>query len=1192
MHIKQAIIRGFKTYRDQTKAEPFHPGSNVIVGFNGSGKSNFFNAILFVLSDQYGVLRADVRKGLLHEGSGTAVVSAFVELIFDNSDSRLPVEGKEVAIRRFIDAKKDGYMLDGKAVTRAEIMSLLETAGFSKSNPYYIVQQGKVAELTLMSDRARLDLLREVAGTKVYDERRAQALKVMEECRVRRAKIGESLAFITQRIQELEAEQKELMVFQSLSTRKKCMEYVLTELEWQGSLQRLDELQEKHTEALSDCARVQNSVSDVRDELSEAELAFQKAQDEATKLRSERSELESKYAEITEQQSQADNSTHELEGRVSQSTKSKVQQKEEQARLKKQLAKAEQELEAARKKAAKAASDRMAVERDAARLTEQKDQLLGRQDRSGKFSSVSERNKALQKEIDEVKLNLARKENNLKQAQKEIGELQKSGSQSTDAEERELVSLEKEASTKQKLVSDISENVETISEKLRAARSTKKTKESQVSECHGKLTQAEAKLARLIDMGTRDGLEIAKQFAEKVGKDKVRGTLLENITVQPQYALCAEIVAGAALFNVLCSDDDIGQKLIQQVRASGRAKVMVTPLNQLRNRSPSYPPKDKAVPLVDVIECEKWALPAVMQVFGSTVVCKNMDLANEVSRQYGVNAITFDGDQARVAGTMRGGYTDPSRYQRVPLQREINEATKALRPLEAEVAKASEQETKLMQNQESLRSKLDSATQDRNVARSKLAAVNARKQEKENRAGNASKALLGMRSQEDRLKVDVQCLKDRVSMLTSEMKTKQISGLTEAESSKLEQLNVQLKSANAKLDSERDKSVEVEGSVKQIEANIERNLRPALQRVEQEMYQEVTEDVQHEARAARRKLVELTEEVNQVQTELSAATKRETDLASLAREAKTKVDAAATREAALQHELAQVNSRAEEISSEIEKTRSRRAEADVKMRSLTSVPAEVNEFRKLKKNQLLKDLAKANKQFEKYQHVNKKAIDQYQSFKEQREHLVQRQEQVDKGEESVHELMKKLDDDKDIAIQNTFTQMSKSFTEVFQEIVRGGNATMELVKAADATAEDLEEEGGVSDKWAGVHISVSFTGQKKSFLAMSQLSGGQKTVVALSIIFAIQRCDPAPFYLFDEIDAALDPQYRTALAHLVAKEAQKSQLVLTTFRPELITKCDKFYRVSQTNRQSRIDVVPREVAQELIAEQTRIEKIQ
>jgi structural maintenance of chromosome 3 (chondroitin sulfate proteoglycan 6) len=355
----------------------------------------------------------------------------------------------------------------------------------------------------------------------------------------------------------------------------------------------------------------------------------------------------------------------------------------------------------------------------------------------------------------------------------------------------------------------------------------------------------------------------------------------------------------------------------------------------------------------------------------------------------------------------------------------------------------------------------------------------------------------------------------------------------------------------------------------------------------------VTEDVQQEARAARRRLNELTEEVNQVQKELSAATKRETELASHARDAKAKVDAASTREAALQHELAQVNGRSEEISAEIEKTRARRSDADVKMRSLTSVPADVDEIRKLKKNQLLKDLAKAPKQFEKYQHVNKKAIDQYQSFKEQQEHLVQRLESVDRGEAAVHKLVKKLDDDKDIAIQNTFTQMAKSFSEVFGEIVRGGNATMELVKAADAAADELEEEtGGVSDKWAGVHISVSFTGQKKSFLAMNQLSGGQKTVVALSIIFSIQRCDPATFYLFDEIDAALDPQYRTALAHLVAKEAKKSQLILTTFRPELITKCDKFYRVSQTNRQSRIDVVPRDVAQELIAEQTRIEKIQ
>ena len=158
MFIKQVIIQGFKSYREQTVIEPFDPGHNVVVGRNGSGKSNFFYAIQFVLSDEYSHLRPEQRqviiyssvvlmitkylsKALLHEGTGPRVISAYVEIIFDNSDGRLPIDKDEVFLRRVIGSKKDNYFLNKKMVPRSEVMNLLESAGFSRANPYYIVKK-------------------------------------------------------------------------------------------------------------------------------------------------------------------------------------------------------------------------------------------------------------------------------------------------------------------------------------------------------------------------------------------------------------------------------------------------------------------------------------------------------------------------------------------------------------------------------------------------------------------------------------------------------------------------------------------------------------------------------------------------------------------------------------------------------------------------------------------------------------------------------------------------------------------------------------------------------------------------------------------------------------------------------------------------------------------------------------------
>ncbi len=132
-----------------------------------------------LLAPKFASLRQEDRQHLLHEGAGSSVMAAYVEIVFDNSDGRLSVETDEVILRRTVGLKKDEYFLNRKRVLKTEIQSLLESAGFSKSNPYYIVQQGKVSNLCVMKDKDRLNLLKEIAGTTVYEERRQESLQLI-----------------------------------------------------------------------------------------------------------------------------------------------------------------------------------------------------------------------------------------------------------------------------------------------------------------------------------------------------------------------------------------------------------------------------------------------------------------------------------------------------------------------------------------------------------------------------------------------------------------------------------------------------------------------------------------------------------------------------------------------------------------------------------------------------------------------------------------------------------------------------------------------------------------------------------------------------------------------------------------------------------------------------------------------------
>ncbi|EEC72426.1 hypothetical protein OsI_05744 [Oryza sativa Indica Group] len=209
-----------------------------------------------------------------------------------------------------------------------------------------------------------------------------------------------------------------------------------------------------------------------------------------------------------------------------------------------------------------------------------------------------------------------------------------------------------------------------------------------------------------------------------------------------------------------------------------------------------------------------------------------------------------------------------------------------------------------------------------------------------------------------------------------------------------------------------------------------------------------------------------------------------------------------------------------------------------------------------------------NEQLQQFRHVKKKPLDCV-NFTEQREQLERRRAELDAGDQKIRELVSILDQRKDESIERTFKGVARHFREVFSELVQGGHGHLVMMKKK-FLREVLE-------------FQVSFTGQGET-QSMKQLSGGQKTVVALTLIFAIQRCDPAPFYLFDEIDAALDTQYRTAVGNMIRRlsDMADTQFIATTFRPEIVKVADKIYGVTYKNRVSYINVVSKEQALDFI----------
>jgi structural maintenance of chromosome 3 (chondroitin sulfate proteoglycan 6) len=183
-------------------------------------------------------------------------------------------------------------------------------------------------------------------------------------------------------------------------------------------------------------------------------------------------------------------------------------------------------------------------------------------------------------------------------------------------------------------------------------------------------------------------------------------------------------------------------------------------------------------------------------------------------------------------------------------------------------------------------------------------------------------------------------------------------------------------------------------------------------------------------------------------------------------------------------------------------------------------------------------------------------------------------------------LISTLDQRKNEAIEQTFSQVAKYFAEVWKRLVPEGDAELVMLQRELDDETQSQNQNGI-EQYTGIALNVCFIpGQK---LRMSQLSGGQKSLVALTLIFAIQKCDPAPFYLFDEIDAALDTQYRTAVAEMIHELSENAQFITTTFRPELLVHASKFYGVTFAQKVSKIQSIARDHAQQFVENQAAVQ---
>jgi len=335
------------------------------------------------------------------EGTGSAVMSAFVEIIFDNSDDRFPTGKPELILRRTIGMKKDEYTLDRKNATKSDVMNLLESAGFSRSNPYYIVPQGRVTALTNMKDAERLNLLKEVAGTQVYEARRTESLKIMTETNNKREKIDELLNYIKERLTELEEEKEELRDYQEKDKDRRCLQYTVDHREQVAIANELDNLEEQRQTGADDTDDRQARFIQGEKDLAEINAEVSELKQQVDFLRVDKKQFEDERKETAKHKAKIELEVKSLSDGQSAAQQAKEQYSSGLQTLQESIKEHEQELAEMAPEYSKRQQEEAATKSELDNAESTRQRLYAKQGRNARFRNKRERDEWLRKEIDD-----------------------------------------------------------------------------------------------------------------------------------------------------------------------------------------------------------------------------------------------------------------------------------------------------------------------------------------------------------------------------------------------------------------------------------------------------------------------------------------------------------------------------------------------------------------------------------------------------------------------------------------------------------------------------------------------------------------------------------------------------------------------------------------------------------------------
>ena len=1169
MYLKNIEVQGFKSFAQKINFE-FHNGITGIVGPNGSGKSNVGDAVRWVLGEQSAKqLRGGNMQDVIFSGTELRKPLSFasVAITLDNSDHKLPVDFEEVTVtRRLYRSGESEYRINGSSCRLKDINEMFYDTGIGKEG-YSIIGQGQIDKILSGKPEERRELFDEAAGIVKFKRRKNTTLKKLEEEQQNLVRVTDILSELTKQLEPLERQSETAKIYLAKRENLKELDINMFLLEYEHTGNLIRELEEKTRIAENQLKEAQDAHSRTKDEYERLEKILEELNERMEALREE-----SRDRAIRKQQ---------LSGEINVLHEQILAGEQNDSHYRSRLLAVQEDTE-------KKSADQKALEEQKAdlqaNLREIDRKLADEQKKMDNIqSSIEECTQAVEdgkNEIIEILNSRANTKGKTQRfdAMKEQLDIRKAGisqrilSLKTQEEEQQsaIDQAQKEYDTITKAIQETREEGNRLTKEIHAIQETLKQQNTQLEKEQTSYHREASRLESLRNITERyDGYgnSIRRVMEQKNHVPGIRGVVADIIHVEKNYEIAIETALGGSIQNIVTDNEQTAKQMIEFLKKNRYGRATFLPLNSISSRGEFNQRgalnEPGAIGLASgLVTAEKEYDGLIGYLLGRVLVVDHIDHAIAIARKYrhSIRMVTLEGESLSPGGSMTGG-AFKNNSNLLGRRREIEELEKKVKELAAGY-------NEIRQSMEDNRSR-------RNEMRDTVAALQQKFQEQSIQQNTARLNIEQLEKKAEEIRggyTRIEREQEEIRLQARDMQADNIKITQELEASKRdeEELETFIETRQKELEdwkkdeaetSEKLERIRLDASASQQKENfIKENLRRLKEEIE--VLSKEREEILDSLEKGSQETAEKRKTIDKVRKEIEGfAAKEEAAAKQLEKwqqekEERTKShkeffekrDELSGQISLLDKECFRLKTQAEKIEE------NREARISYMWEEYEITPNNALQYRKEEMNDrhvMKQQIHKLKDEIRALGSVNVNAIEDYKELLERHTFLSGQYNDLLEAEKTLEQIIQELDEGMRKQFSEKFGEIQKEFDKAFKELFGGGRGTLEL-----AEDEDILE--------AGIRIISQPPGKKLQ--NMMQLSGGEKALTAIALLFAIQNLKPSPFCLLDEIEAALDDSNVGRFAGYLQKLTKNTQFIIITHRRGTMNAADRLYGITMQEK--------------------------